>query len=68
MVYEKYASYETMVHSETLFQDSNIFKNDLGRLSLLNNKDWSLFIKEKSQTSYLGVRPVELRVNRLTSR
>ena len=43
-----------MVHSKTLFQGSNIIKNDLGRLSFLNNEDWSLFIEEKSQTSRLG--------------
>ena len=43
-----------MVHSKTLFQGSNIIKNDLGRLNSLNNKDWSLFIEEKSQTSRWG--------------
>ena len=52
---------------KTLFQGSNIFKKSLRRLSSLNNEDWSLFIEEKSQTSRLGVRPVELGVDRLTS-
>ena len=57
-----------MVHSKTLFQGSNIFKKGLGRLSFLNNEDWSLFTEEKIQISRLGVRPVELGVDRLTSR
>ena len=48
------ARIEIMVHSKTLFQGSNIIKNDLGRLSFLDNEDWSLFIEEKSQTSRLG--------------
>ena len=53
---------------KTLFQDSNIIKKDLGRLSFLNNEDCSLFIEEKNQISRLGVQPVELGVDRLTSR
>ena len=35
-------------------------------LSYINNEDWSFFIEEKNQTSRLGVRPVELGVDRLT--
>ena len=50
-----------MVHSKTLFQGSNIIKNDLGRFSLWNNEVWSLFIEEKSHTSRWGF-------DRLTSR
>ena len=53
---------------KTLFQGSNIINNDLGRLSSLNNEVLSLFIEEINQTSCMGVRPVELGVNRLTSR
>ena len=39
---------------KTLFQGSNIFKKDLGRLISWNKEDWNIFIEQKSQTSCWG--------------
>ena len=45
----------SVVHSKTLFQYSNIFKNGFRRLSFLSNENLSLFIEKKSQTSHWGL-------------
>ena len=43
-----------MVHSKTLFQDSNIFKKGSGKVEFINNEDLEPFYRGKKSKLAVG--------------